>query len=713
MNSIYFKISLVICTIIAVVGLPILSTRYQRSLVELTEVTTPQPASHKAEKYLLAEAALLGITDNASYYFKDLGSSNGEETSLEPTRSWIPASTIKAYVAIEAFRQARVGLINFDQTVTIQARNVVPTELESDEFPRLREGVSATVRQLVEAMITQSDNIAYNTLLDLLDRRSINNTLHDLGLTESVVGQKLNLDDTQAAADINTPGYQPNTTTAKDFAALFDLLYSNQIPGSENILAIFKRQKIQSMIPALLPSNTPVAHKTGDWGQIYHDGGIIYKPQDAFILTIFTNAGDPSVLANLARVAYFRNAEAVGVLPAPQATSQNNYPTVYLAQADVSQVLSSNTDTTDKFPTITASDLGISKSDLTTDTQDAIKVKPAIITPNSALYGLKRSWEDLEYRLATSSDQKTNILLAQSLARLSEARALYNQKQPAAAAAILDQSQSTLAQAATLAKTASSPDALLAKTEQINNLQFATLATVGNQIPNSAKEQFVDTVYRLYQKNQATVAPAVKSSPISNPTAQKPAILTVTSVSSDKITAKTDDGQTKEMLVSNLTPVRQTHTQAILGPETIQPGEKIAIISQTNKSGQIIPQFILSKLPADLPSRIKGTVLEVNPQDKSLKVLQNNGQQVTVGTTSQTITQSSQTSVSLEGIRAGSQVVVYTSERAAPAAVKATTITVTKNSSGKEEKKKKETKPPAKKSSSLFPWQILFNFLET
>lgn len=330
---------------------------YQPSFARQPAPTTPAPAVSSAtpsfdsatlEKYLTVEAAILGVSDQMSLYFKD--EPTGIDIGINPVRSWIPASTIKAFVAVEAFRQRATGRITFDDTVTIVRQNVVPTELETDEFPRLREGTQATIRQLVEAMIIQSDNTAYNTLLDILDRRTITATLRALGLTQTTVGEKLNMDDDQLRVDLAAPGRQPNTITAKDVATLFDLLYNNTISSSSEILAIFARQKINTMIPALLPPDTVIAHKTGDWPPIYHDTGLVYKPEDPFVLSVFTNANDPAIVAQLARVAYFRSADVVGAAPNKTITAtmspDETYSRIYLAEGpETSAVLGATTDT--------------------------------------------------------------------------------------------------------------------------------------------------------------------------------------------------------------------------------------------------------------------------------------------------------------------------------------------------------------------------------
>ena len=262
------------------------------------------------QKELQAEFDAIGTPNDVGFYYKNI---NGAyEIEINADRPFNPASTAKAFVVVEAFRQRRSGLVNFDSRVTIKKENVVPNELETADYQPLRAGVKATIRELVEAMITQSDNTAFNTLIDVLDRRNITITLRKLGLEASVVGEKLNLSDEQFSADASVTGRQQNRTTARDFGRLFTLLYEGKIDDSEEMLAIFKKQKYNDMIPKLLPTEIKIAHKTGFSSPNFHDGGIVYKPGDPFTLAIFTSENDPNIVARFAKICYFKSRDVLG-----------------------------------------------------------------------------------------------------------------------------------------------------------------------------------------------------------------------------------------------------------------------------------------------------------------------------------------------------------------------------------------------------------------
>lgn len=608
-------------------------------------------------KYLTVETALLGISDNVSLYFKDL--STDQEITIDPSRSWIPASTIKAFVVLEAFRQKNLGLIDFNQEVTIKAQNVVPTELETDEFPRLREGTKATIKQLVEAMIIQSDNTAYNSLLDILDRRNINLALKNIGITETVVGEKLNLDANQFKTDLQIPGRQPNTTSVKDLATFFDILYNKKVESADAILDIFKRQKINNMIPALLPNDIVVAHKTGDWAPIYHDGGIIYKPDDPFILTIFTNSDNPQDIAELAKVAYFQNAASVGkTVSLNETPSQQSASRIYLSEAPENPAVLA-AESPKKFPEISASDLGITQKDINSNPKQAKDLWEALIIPNSLFYKVKKFFENVQIKNAKNNFSLVETYLNLSKNRLSEVKVLIGSKDFKTADASLKESETDLEKATELAKNDPNKDLLLLEIKKVNDLHFAVLADRAQNVDDNNKQQFIDEVYNFYQQNHQKVTPVINTSVVANPAQQKPAVGTITEVKENQATLQFDDGSKKDMFLPQDTKVRNFQEDTYSSVTTIHKGDKVAVVGLSNSDAKIIPQFILRNVPKELPQEHQGTVIEIKPDENTMKILDNKGEEEIIRVNFSTTIKSSDTNVSLEGIKAGSEVTVF------------------------------------------------------
>lgn len=645
----------------------------QKTTITSSNITKSQPipaaaqiTSDKLEKYLTVEAALLGLTDHYSLYFKDL--SNNTEISTDSTRAWIPASIIKSFVLIETFRQRRLGIIDFDQTITIKSENVVSTALETDDYPRLRTGVTATIRQLIYAMITQSDNTAYNTLLDILDRRNIVSSLRTIGITQTVVGEKLNLDDQQYQQDLKVEGRQQNTTTAKDVSTFFNLLFANKIPDSEEILAIFKKQKFNNMIPALLPSNVDVAHKTGVWDPLEHDGGIIYKPNDPFTFVAFTNEGDPQQVAKLARVAYEQTADSVGKnLSEAPATAfiASSRPIYYIDPAAYTAVLGAKSD--NKFPAITAEDLGITSSDFTINSSQINIIKNPLINRNSIFYPLKRLIESQNIAIAKTTQQKMLAYLQQSKNRLAEAKVLGQSNNIKGVQDAIIESESDLKAATVLAKKEPNNAGLFLLIKQISDLHYSLLQKTAQQVDATQKESFIDAVYNFHKQHTKDVGSIISSAITSNPLRQQPIVGTINKVDNNRLEVKTDDGTTKTILLTNTTPIRSFESQVLENSPSLQIGSKIAVVGVVTANTTIVPQFILQRIPDQLPKHKEGVVVQIDPNKNTLKLLDASGKIQTVKINSKTVLKSSDTNVGLEGISLGSKITIFgTSQQPIP-----------------------------------------------
>ncbi len=142
-----------------------------------------------------ADLALNGNLSKVSINYFDGNTNNNIDINSD--KLWIPASTIKLYAAMYAYDQVARGKLSLDDQIVIDAKNTAPSEQVDSPLPELTAGESVSMSRLIQQMIVQSDNTAFNTLLDVLDRREITKYIHDLGLINSNIGAKLNLDYSQ------------------------------------------------------------------------------------------------------------------------------------------------------------------------------------------------------------------------------------------------------------------------------------------------------------------------------------------------------------------------------------------------------------------------------------------------------------------------------------------------------------------------------------
>ena len=214
-----------------------------------------------------------------------------DQLLIQPDAVFHAASTMKVPVMIELFAQAREGRLRLDDALPVRNRfaSIVdgsPYELDpaDDSDPEVYRAVggSLTLRQLCEAMITVSSNLAANLLIEKLGVQDIRRRVHRLGADGMQVLRGVEDGKAFRAGLVNT-------TTARGLMVLLDKIGRGKAVGREasrEMVEILKRQRFNEAIPAGLPPGTPVAHKTGTITKVHHDAGIVYGPRPYVLVVL-------------------------------------------------------------------------------------------------------------------------------------------------------------------------------------------------------------------------------------------------------------------------------------------------------------------------------------------------------------------------------------------------------------------------------------------
>ena len=156
-------------------------------------------------------------------------------------------------------------------------------------------GQRLSLRTLAETTITASGNLSANLLIERLGVAKIKATLARLGAPGMEVLRGV---EDQKAFDLG----MNNTTDAAALATLFGRLGRGEAvspAASAEMIAILKRQKHNTGIPAGLPAGTEVAHKTGTITRIHHDAGIVYGRRPYVLVVLTRGLADQKVSAAL------------------------------------------------------------------------------------------------------------------------------------------------------------------------------------------------------------------------------------------------------------------------------------------------------------------------------------------------------------------------------------------------------------------------------
>jgi beta-lactamase class A len=225
------------------------------------------------------------------------------------------ASTMKLPVMMEIFRLVEAKKLALREPIEVKNKfdSIVDgSEFrlnkmdDSDEEVYNRIGQTLTVLELVDHMITWSSNLATNLLIERVKAENVNKLMRDLGAHDIEV--RRGVEDTQAfRAGIN------NTTTAYDLMLLLKLIAEYKFlskRASEKIIEILSSQHFNDGIPAGLPKNARVAHKTGDITKHNHDAGIVYLPdRKPYVIVVLTKGiaehrRSRKLIADISRTVY-------------------------------------------------------------------------------------------------------------------------------------------------------------------------------------------------------------------------------------------------------------------------------------------------------------------------------------------------------------------------------------------------------------------------
>ena len=201
-----------------------------------------------------------------------------------------PASVYKMYVAMEILKQVSNNEYSLFRQYIVKSPNDVDRsrEISFDPRPLLRDGDTVTVNYLLDLMITRSDNSAANCLIDIANRKRINQTMHDYGWYGSEVTRKF------LKRKVEDPGYdtvKSTETNALHAADFMFKIYKNELINpwvSMQLKALLARQLDTTKLSTGLPPGAMFYHKTGWWSYYTNDVGIVDDSKIKYVICLFT-----------------------------------------------------------------------------------------------------------------------------------------------------------------------------------------------------------------------------------------------------------------------------------------------------------------------------------------------------------------------------------------------------------------------------------------
>lgn len=240
-------------------------------------------------KYLDAEKSA-GRLYTSSVYFRDLN--RGPVMGINETDLYSSASLLKLPIVLGILRIAESDATILD-TILINEQDD-PDKIDQFFVPEkeAQNNVSYTVRELIFYALAYSDNTAIQMLKEFIEIKGgeenrLELTLNELGLI---------LPDELMDQDVSTRGY----------ASLFRLLYNASYLNpeySEMVLKIMTQSNFNLGIRSGVPEGIEISHKFGERfledSKQLHDCGIVYFPENPYLLCVMTMGKDFQELENV------------------------------------------------------------------------------------------------------------------------------------------------------------------------------------------------------------------------------------------------------------------------------------------------------------------------------------------------------------------------------------------------------------------------------
>jgi beta-lactamase class A len=266
------------------------------------------------------ERVATGLAGRIGFAAQEIGGDkviafNGDET-------FVMASAYKIAIVTAVLDRVDKGELSLDQMVEIKPDMMIVGQMALAET-FVHPGLQLSVANLIEVMITESDNTATDTLMGLAGGpAAVTENLRRLGITDFRVDRLTGeiLRDVfdlpgQATPEVVAQAYRNRPELATEvgdpkpdfeadprdhatplaFLQLLLAIDSGKAMSAESrdfLLAVMSRTRTGAgRLKGLLPRGTPVAHKTGTTGGVANDVGYITLPDGRrFAIVVFTNS---------------------------------------------------------------------------------------------------------------------------------------------------------------------------------------------------------------------------------------------------------------------------------------------------------------------------------------------------------------------------------------------------------------------------------------
>lgn len=230
------------------------------------------PPSPESGLQAAVNAGLASFPGKASVVVHNLA--DGRYAAVGESDVYYAASTFKAAVLLEAYRQREAGTLDFAKTVVVEQKFVMD-DLGTLEYLGIKVNDQVSIADAVRGMIVVSDTPLASLMIEQVGSNSVDGALRSVG------------------ASVMTVNDRALPTTALDLTQLMTAIAAGQgvsAASRDEMLSLLSQEWFREGIVAGVPAGTPIAHKSGNFSGATHDTAVVWGPDGPYVITVLTDS---------------------------------------------------------------------------------------------------------------------------------------------------------------------------------------------------------------------------------------------------------------------------------------------------------------------------------------------------------------------------------------------------------------------------------------
>jgi beta-lactamase class A len=197
------------------------------------------------------------------------------------------ASLIKLPILAAFWESVEAGRLDSSERVSVSAEALAVEG--TGVLKALAPGLQPTWSDLATLMITVSDNVATNLIIDRVGMEAIQAWIDKAGLAETRIERRM-MDRSAMSAG------RGNWASAADMETLLTATAAGMCvsaKASREMRRVLEAQQIQDRLARRLGDGVSVANKTGNFADVIHDAGIVTGPGGTLVIAVLTQGVRP------------------------------------------------------------------------------------------------------------------------------------------------------------------------------------------------------------------------------------------------------------------------------------------------------------------------------------------------------------------------------------------------------------------------------------